>query len=88
MTGQRPKNYLVEAILVTFFCCMPLGIVAIINASQVNSKYDSGDIEGAIQASKEAKKWMKWALFGAIIFLVLYFLMFGIGIIISILGNS
>ncbi len=27
-----PKNHLVEAILVTLFCCLPFGIVGIVNA--------------------------------------------------------
>ena len=30
-----PKNWLVESILVTLFCCLPLGIAGIINASKV-----------------------------------------------------
>jgi len=29
-----PKNWLVESILVTLFCCLPLGIAGIINASK------------------------------------------------------
>jgi hypothetical protein len=54
-----PKNWLVEAILVTIFCCLPFGIVGIVFASQVNSKYSSGDYSGALQASREAGKWTK-----------------------------
>ena len=30
-----PKNWLIESILVTLFCCLPLGIAGIINASKV-----------------------------------------------------
>ncbi|MBK7946288.1 MAG: CD225/dispanin family protein [Flavobacteriales bacterium] len=51
-TGTRPKNWLVESILVTLFCCLPFGIVGIINAASVNSKFDAGDIAGAETASK------------------------------------
>ncbi len=54
-----PKNWLVEAILVTLFCCLPFGIVGIVFAAQVNSKYVSGDYDGALQASREAGKWTK-----------------------------
>jgi hypothetical protein len=68
----QPKNYLVESILVTLFCCFPPGIVAIINASKVDSRYASGDFDGAQQASDEAKKWMKYALIGSVVFIVLY----------------
>jgi hypothetical protein len=48
-------NYLVFAILVTVFCCLPTGIAAIIYAAQVNTKLQAGDIAGAQQASKNAK---------------------------------
>jgi hypothetical protein len=50
---------MVESILVTLFCCLPLGIVGIIKASQVNSKYAAGDIAGAQAASEEAGKMVK-----------------------------
>lgn len=54
--GQVP-NYLVWAILVTLFCFLPTGIVAIVFASQVNTKLAAGDIAGAIEASNKAKMW-------------------------------
>ncbi|MFD0762437.1 CD225/dispanin family protein [Lutibacter aestuarii] len=72
MEQNQPKNYLVESILVTIFCCLPFGIAGIVFASQVNSKYASGDYEGALKASKDAKKWMKWGLISGIIVAVLY----------------
>ena len=59
----RPKNWLVESILATIFCCMPFGIVGIIFAAQVNDKYDSGDYEGALRSSKEAARWTKISFF-------------------------
>ena len=52
------QNYLVFAILVTVFCCLPTGIVAIIYAAQVNTKLQAGDIAGAQQSSKNAKLWV------------------------------
>lgn len=52
-----PPNYLVFAIIVTIFCCQILGIVSIIFAAQVNSKWYAGDFEGALNASKNAKLW-------------------------------
>ena len=48
-------NYLVQAILVTIFCCLPLGIVAIIFAAQVNGKVAAGDIAGAQSSSRTAR---------------------------------
>ena len=59
---QDIPNYLVQSILVTLFCCLPFGIVAIINASQVNSKLQVQDRAGALEASEKAKKWC-WASF-------------------------
>ncbi len=52
-----PANYLVWAILTTIFCCLPLGIVSIVYAAQVNSKWQAGDLEGAVKSSKNAKLW-------------------------------
>ena len=52
------SNYLIPAILSTIFCCLPLGVVSIIFATQVNSKVASGDIAGAQEASKKAKMFM------------------------------
>lgn len=60
--AQVIPNYLAQAILVTILCCLPLGIVAIINSAQVNGKIQAGDLAGALQKSKEAKKWC-WVSF-------------------------
>lgn len=62
-TAEVP-NYLVQSILATLFCCLPFGIVSIVFAAQANSKRDAGDISGAMQAAKNAKKWA-WVAFGA-----------------------
>lgn len=56
VTNSIP-NYLVQSILVTLCCCLPFGIVAIVYAAQVNSKFASGDVGGAQYASAQAKKW-------------------------------
>ena len=57
-------NYMVWAILITVaslcLCCIVgtiPGIVAIVMASQVNSKLAAGDRAGAEQSSKNAKLW-------------------------------
>ena len=64
--GNVPEtipNYLVQSILVTLFCCLPLGIPAIVFAAQVNGKVQSGDIQGAMESSRTAKMWC-WLSFG------------------------
>lgn len=78
MDQIQPKNYLVESILVTIFCCLPFGIVGIVFSSQVNSKYEAGDYEGAIMASKEAKKWVNWGFISGIIITVGFLFLYGL----------
>ncbi|MCI0460711.1 MAG: CD225/dispanin family protein [Gemmataceae bacterium] len=56
-------NYLVPAILCTLFCCLPCGIVAIIQAAQVNGKLAAGDYHGAEASANQAKTWC-WISFG------------------------
>lgn len=59
-----PPNYLIFAILTTIFCCQILGIVSIVYAAQVNSRWNSGDTQGAMDASRNAKLWA-WVAFGS-----------------------
>src|SRR3546814_12888831 len=47
----RPKNWLVESILVTLFCCLPFGIVGIVYAASVHGKYDAGQYNEALESS-------------------------------------
>ena len=84
----RPANYLVQAILVTLFCCLPLGIVSIIFAAQVNGAYDRGDYAGADKASKQAKMW-SWISFGiGAAVVLLWFVIFGLGMMSAILSGG
>jgi hypothetical protein len=52
-----PSNHLVWAILTTLFCCLPAGIVSIVYAAQVNSKWAGGDYQGAMDSSRKAGIW-------------------------------
>lgn len=69
---QMPRTWLVESILVTFFCCMPFGIAGIINAARVETRYNAGDVEGAIRSSHEAAKWTKVGFWLTLAFIFLY----------------
>ncbi|GAB3260560.1 hypothetical protein GCM10027347_24950 [Larkinella harenae] len=84
----RPKNWLVESILVTLFCCLPFGIAGIINAANVDSRYANGDFAGAQRASNEAGKWTKIGLFVALGFWVLYMLLIFAGVVSGISRSS
>lgn len=77
---KPPKNWLVESILVTLFCCLPLGIVGIVNAANVDSRYNRGDHDGAIRASNEAGKWTKIGFFVGLAFIVIYAILMFAGV--------
>ena len=85
--GSVP-NYLVLAII-SLFCCLPLGIVAVIFAAQVNNQVAAGDTAGALDASKKAKMFSYIALglgLAGIICYVLFFLIMGVGM--GLAGSS
>lgn len=62
--GEPVPNYLVQSILVTLCCCLPLGIVAIIQSAKVNGLVEQGKISEAVAASDAAKKycWIGFAI--------------------------
>jgi hypothetical protein len=78
-------NYLIPAILSTVFCCLPVGVAAIVFATQVSSKLESGDVAGAMEASRKAKKFMFIAVGSGllvwVICIVLVVFVFGIGVL-------
>lgn len=66
--GPKVESYLLHSILVTVFCCLPLGIPAIVFAARVNNKLAIGDINGAMEASGQAKTWCWIAFIAGIVF--------------------
>lgn len=78
----QPKNWLVESILVTLFCCLPFGIAGIVNAANVNSRYSAGDFAGAQAASAAAGKYTKIGFFvgiGVVVLWVIFVVVLGVG---------
>jgi hypothetical protein len=73
--AQAPNNYLVGSILVTLFCCLPLGIVAIVKSTQVNGLWAQGRYAEAQAAAATAKKLVIWTLITGV---VLNLIAFGI----------
>ena len=62
MAGPAPSNYLAFAIIATILCgcfggLLPLipGIMSIVFANQVNTKWQAGDLTGAQEASTKAR---------------------------------
>lgn len=82
--GPPPPNHLVWAILTTIFCCWITGLVAIIFAAQVDSKYSAGDYYGAVDASNKAKLWSIISAVSLLVIILLYLLVvfiFGVALI-------
>ncbi|QNI05456.1 CD225/dispanin family protein [Mycobacterium kubicae] len=77
--GQQPDNYLVWSILATLFCCLPLGVVAIVKSSQVSGLWAQGQYGEAQAASEAAKKWVKWSVIAGVVALVIYGILIALG---------
>ena len=85
-TAVNVPNYLVQAILVTIFCCLPAGIVAIVFAAQVNGRVRSGDLTDAQRLSRNAKIWC-WVSFGVGLAGAILYVLFIFGLIVSFGGD-
>lgn len=72
--GPPPKTYMTQAVLVTLFCCLPLGIAAIVNASQAGSEIKMGNYEKAQASAKKAKTFINVSVILGIIVFVLNFI--------------
>jgi len=71
--GSKPGSFLFPAIISTFCCCLPIGIFAIIKATQVDSKWNAGDVAGAYAAASSAKTWTLVAMGLGLLMYVAYF---------------
>ncbi len=60
-TSAPPPNYLAWAIVATVLFFLPLGVVAIVYATQVKAKYQVGDYAGAQESSDNARRWALWS---------------------------
>lgn len=68
---ERPKQYLLAAILSTLFCCLPTGIYAIFCSTKIDTFYEAGDYDMAEMYSEKARK---WSLYPAIVMTFVYVL--------------
>lgn len=67
-----PETHLTKAIIVTVLCCMPLGIISILQASKVASLFAIGNYEEALKKSRQADKWANVGIIVGLIYLILY----------------
>jgi len=68
-----PPNYLVWAILATVLCFWPLGIASIVFSTQVNTRWATGDVQGAQASSRKAKT---FAIVTAVVGMFAYVIVF------------
>lgn len=70
--GHAPNNYLAWSILVTIFCCIPFGIVAIVKSSQVNGLWAQGRYVEAQASADSARRWVTWsAIVGFVVIVIM-----------------
>ena len=77
-----PKTWLLESILVTCLCCLPFGIMGIVNATKIEALYSNGQYEQALYHSRQAKKWTLWGFFSMLAFVIVYLIFWVIYILI------
>src|ERR1051325_4249169 len=70
-------SFMIPAVLVTIGCCPIFGIVAIVYASQVNTKLAAGDTAGALLASKQAKMWSVIGFVAGLVLCAIYLIIIG-----------
>ncbi|RLW00507.1 hypothetical protein DV515_00008796 [Chloebia gouldiae] len=63
---QLPKDYTVESVLVTLFCCLLTGVIALVYSHETRAALARGDLAQAYAASRKAQ------------LLVLFSLLFGL----------
>jgi hypothetical protein len=77
-------DYLVQAILVTIFCCLPFGIPAIVFAARVKAFSMSGQYPMAREVSDKARMWCWVSFLVGFVFVAIYLF---IGIAGTLLGE-
>lgn len=64
-----PKDYLVESLLVTIFCCLMSGLVAVMYSYETRAALTRGDIREAEKTSQKARLLVMFSLmFGVFVF--------------------
>ncbi len=82
-----PGYLLPLSILTTLFCCLPVGIVAIVFSAQARSRSQIGDYAGAARAVRNANISLIITVVLGILFYILVFTIIFLGIFISASGE-
>lgn len=73
--GPKPFNWLIIAILATILCCPPLGIVAIVYASKVDTLWNAGRYDESKDAANKAQMWSLISIGSSFLFSIIYFIL-------------
>ncbi|MCG2420123.1 CD225/dispanin family protein [Aequorivita sp. F47161] len=88
-SGNPPENYLIFAILMTIFCCWPVGIFAILKATKVRELWAMGDEVGAQKAADDAKKLTIWGAVAAFVLIIIpVIILFSMGIFATLMDAA
>lgn len=79
--GMKPKSFLVLSILATVFCCLPFGIIAIVQSAKVDNLWNAGQYVEAQTASRKARNWVIAAAAVGIVVSILYVVLVAMGAI-------
>jgi hypothetical protein len=68
-----PPNHLVMAIVTTVLCCLPFGIVSLVYSNKVNTLWQTGRYDEAVEASNKAKMWWIVSLIAGPVVAIIWF---------------
>ncbi len=75
---EKPDSNMVWSVI-CLLVCLPFGLLALIQAIKVDSKYLDGDYEGAMKASEKSKAFTKLAIYAWMAFFALSFVAYLMG---------
>ncbi len=87
-SNEFVPNNLVWAILMTMFCCLRLGMVSIVYATQVDGLRAVGDIAGAGIAADKARFRAVISALAVAVVIALWFVLFGGLAVLGSLANG
>jgi hypothetical protein len=73
--------------IISLFCCLPLGIVAVIFAARVNGQVQAGDTAGALESSRKAKMFSYISIGLGLVWIIVWIILTVLGVGIGALGN-
>jgi hypothetical protein len=85
--GVQPPNYLWQSIVITFFCCLPFGVVAIVYAAKVDGLYFAGNLAAAQEASRSARTWCWVSFWCAFAPILIYLALLSMGLLAGALSS-